>query len=401
MALFDGREKIQGSRSNTELVKSGHMSPAEHWLLDPSIATNSQLKSVFVDSYLFKYEYGGAGMEEVVIPKGRVVGVSKPVKNFTTKQYMTTMTFPGISTNNNVVGVVPYNICKDYFQVDRFGGNQPSIITLDYIKLPYLAGVNPSTDYSATGLADEENRISKGLNMPWGSVLGAGIVEGDYLKATPSGRMCKWDKSTDNYCDVVGQVLATDFNAEPWGWYKWMLRPEELRAEDDQFMNRSGASNLPSDNGYPYDPAYMDGNHVFQQYQSALVNNPTGIPGLHDGSGNYDGYGKNDTVQSNTMEEFFAGTETNETDIKTIQLKDLNGEAVKNLSKVVKVTVGSTVLTEEDYTVNFPAGQISIPYKTEYGKSSLKVEFTSKFYGIPTYIDFKDVVGALFILLKR
>ena len=35
MALYEGYKRIDGSRSNTALVKSGHMSPAEEWLLDP------------------------------------------------------------------------------------------------------------------------------------------------------------------------------------------------------------------------------------------------------------------------------------------------------------------------------------------------------------------------------
>ena len=29
MALFNGNKRVEGSRSNTHLVKSGHMSPAE------------------------------------------------------------------------------------------------------------------------------------------------------------------------------------------------------------------------------------------------------------------------------------------------------------------------------------------------------------------------------------
>ena len=401
MALFDGMKKVEGSRSNTALIKSGHMSPAEDWMVDPKIAKDTNLKSVFTDGYLFKYEYGGTGMEEVVIAKGRVVGVASPIKDFVTKQYKTTMTFPGIATNNNVIGVVPYNICKDYFQQDRFGGNKASIITLDYINLPYMPGTDASTQYNAVGVADEENRISKGLNMPWGAVLGKGVVEGDYLKATPSGRMCKWIKGTDDYCDVVGQVLATDLNSEPWGWFKWMLKQEELRSEADEFINRSGASNLPTDGGYPFDPEFREGNNLFQQYQSQLVTNPTGYPGLHDGSGNYEGFGRNDTVQKYTQTEFFAGTETEATDIKVAQLVDLNGEPIKNVSIILSLKLGDTVLTEDKFTVDYAKGQIFIPYATSYGKSDLTVEFQSKFYGTPSYIDFKGVMGSLFILLKR
>lgn len=406
MALFDGMKKIDGSRSSTALVKSGHFSPAEDWILDPEIAKKEELKSVFANGYLFKYEYGGVGMEDVVIAKGRVVGVSKSVKDFKTKQYKTTMTFPGMATNNNIIGVVPYNICKDEFQNDRFGGNQPSIITLDYINLPYLPGVEASTTYSVVGVADEESRISKGLNMPWGAVLGNGIVEGDYLKATPSGRMCKWKKGTDNPVDIVGQVLATDFNSEPWGWFKWMLKDESMKYDEDGFINRSGASNLPSDAGYPFDPEYAEGNNIFQQYQSKLITNPPGYPGLHDGSGNHEGYGRNDSLQKFEKANFFLGTETPATDIKVAQLVDINGENIKNLDKIVSLKLvkadNSEVILESDkYSVDYAKGIVFVPYAAAYGQSKIVVEYKYKFYGTPSYIDFKGVVGSLFILLKR
>lgn len=408
MALYEGVKKVNGTRSYTKLVKSGHMSPAEDWVIDPRIATDSNLKSVFEKGVLLHYDYGGPGMTDVIIPMGRIVGVAGAVKDFKTKQYKTTITFPGMSTNNNVIGVVPYNITKDYTQEDRFGGNQPSVITLDYISLPYLPGVEPSTNYNSQGVADEENRISKGLQMPWGSVLGADVVEGDYLKASPSGRFIKWKKGTDNFCDVVGQVLAVDLNTEPWGWFKWMLKDPSLRSEEDAFINRSGASNLPSDGGYPYDPSYADGNNVFQQWQSELVNDPTGYPGLHDGSGNYPGYGKNDTVQSATAVDFFEGTESEDTDIKVYEIKDINGEPINHLDTIISLklmTGGSkdqeTILTEEDYTVDYAKGKIFIPYKSKYGKCDLKLEYLNKYYGIPSYIDFKGVVGSLFVLLKR
>lgn len=408
MALYDGMKKINGTRSYTKLVKSGHMSPAEDWLIDPRYKTNDTLKTVFEEGVLLHYDYGGPGMTDVIFPMGRIVGVAGAIKDFKTKQYKTTITLPGLATNNNVIGVLPYNVTRDYTQEDRFGGNQPSIITLDYISIPYIPQIEPSKTYDASGIVEEETKLTKGLQMPWGAAIGNGIVEGDYLKASPSGRFVKWNKGTDNFCDVVGQVLAVDMNSEPWGWFKWMLKDPSLRSEDDQFINRSGASNLPSDGGYPYDPSYADGNNVFQQWQSDLVNDPTGYQGLHDGSGNYPGYGKNDTIQNFSMTDVFKGTETEEKDIVAVEIKDINGEPVKHLDTIIKLTLMTgaskdqeTVLNPEDYTVDFSKGKIFIPYKSTYGKCDLKLEYLNKFYGIPSYIDFKGVVGALFVLLKR
>ena len=293
MALFRGYQNQQGSRSNTALVRSGHMSPAEKWLLDPKFK-DADMSGVFKDGVLFNYQYGGPGMDEVVIPKGRMVGVAPSVKDFVSKKYLTTITLPGLATGGNTIGMAPYNFTKDWFQMDRFGGNQPSVITLDYVELPYMPGFAAATTYDKKGVLEEEQMLSVDNRMPWGAVIGE-VQNGDYVKATPSGRLTKWNPEKDKAHEIVGQVLASDLNAEPTGWLKWMLWEEQYKYEDDAFINRSGASNLPSDEGYPYDPTYADGNTIFQNYQSNLIHNPTGILGLHDGSGNYDGFGKNDT----------------------------------------------------------------------------------------------------------
>ena len=47
MALFEGYKRIDGSRSNTALIKSGHASPAEDWLLDPRFKSDKNLLPVF------------------------------------------------------------------------------------------------------------------------------------------------------------------------------------------------------------------------------------------------------------------------------------------------------------------------------------------------------------------
>ena len=91
MALFRGYQNQQGSRSNTALVRSGHASPAEKWILDPAFLDKT-MSSVFKDGVLFNYQYGGPGMEEVVIPKGRVVGVGAAVKDYVSKKYLASIT---------------------------------------------------------------------------------------------------------------------------------------------------------------------------------------------------------------------------------------------------------------------------------------------------------------------
>ena len=392
MALFRGYENQQGSRSHTALVRSGHMSPAEKWILDPTFL-DKKMSSIFKDGVLFNYQYGGPGMDEVVIPKGRVVGVGASVKDFVSKKFLASITLPGLALNANTIGMAPYNFTKDWFQLDRFGGNQPSIITLDYVELPYMPGFTPETTYDATGVLKEEQTISVDNRMPWGAVIGE-CQNGDYLKATPSGRLTKWKSGTDKPEDIVGQVLASDLNAEPTGWLKWMLWEEQYKYDDDKFINRSGVSNLPSDEGYPFDPTYAEGNTIFQNYQSNLVNNPTGIIGLHDGSGNYDGFGKNDTeykdIELGTKEAAkpFLGA-----------FKDFAGGILKNIQQGVVVKVAGNEVPADKVTIDYKQGLITIAADVAEGK--VTATYKAMHYGTPSWADFKGVQGAMYVLLKK
>ena len=399
MALFRGYENQQGSRSNTALVRSGHMSPAEKWILDPTFMDKT-MSGVFKEGVLFNYQYGGPGMEEVVIPKGRVVGVAKSVKDYVSNKYLASITLPGLALHNNTIGMAPYNFTKDWFQMDRFGGNQPSIITLEYVKLPYMPGFTPASTMDKAGLLEEELAISVENRMPWGAVIGK-CENGDYLKATASGRLTKWDPSRDSYHEVVGQVLASDLNSEPTGWLQWMLWEEQYKKEDDQFINRSGVSNVPSDEGYPYDPTYAEGNTIFQNYQSQLLTNPTGLTGLHDGSGNYDGFGKNDTEYTD-ME---IGTVSDGTAADTlVQFQAVNfaGGKLKNLQEGVVVKIGDDVVPAENVTVDYVKGRITVKVPSVVtGEKKVTATYKAMHYGTPSYSDFKGVQGEMFVLLKK
>lgn len=397
MALFRGYENQQGSRSHTALVRSGHMSPAEKWILDPQFL-DKKMSSIFKDGVLFNYQYGGPGMDEVVIPKGRVVGVGASVKDYVSKKFLASITLPGMALNANTIGMAPYNFTKDWFQMDRFGGNQPSIITLDYVQLPYMPGFTAQSTYDVAGVLKEEQELTVDNRMPWGAVIGE-CQNGDYLMATPSGRLTKWDGK--DFSKVVGQVLASDLNAEPTGWLKWMLWEEQYMKEDDAFINRSGASNMPSDEGYPFDPGYAEGNTIFQNYQSKLINNPTGIIGLHDGSGNYDGFGKNDTEYTD-ME---IGTVVNGTNAGTVlqfQARDFAGGKLTNLQQGVVVKVDGKEVAADAVTVNYAKGLINVTLaETADADKTVTATYKAMHYGTPSWADFKGVQGAMYVLLKK
>lgn len=397
MALFRGYENQQGSRSHTALVRSGHMSPAEKWILDPAFL-DKKMSSIFKDGVLFNYQYGGPGMDEVVIPKGRVVGVGASVKDYVSKKFLASITLPGLALGANTIGMAPYNFTKDWFQMDRFGGNQPSIITLDYVQLPYMPGFTAQSTYDVAGVLKEEQELSVDNRMPWGAVIGE-CQNGDYLMATPSGRLTKWDGK--DYSKVVGQVLASDLNAEPTGWLKWMLWEEQYKKEDDMFINRSGASNMPTDEGYPFDPAYAEGNTIFQNYQSNLINNPTGIIGLHDGSGNYDGFGKNDTEYTD-IEIGTVVSGTNAGTVLQFQAKDFAGGKLTNLQQGVTVKVDGVEVAADAVNVNYAKGLITITLAaTANADQTVTATYKAMHYGTPSWADFKGVQGAMYVLLKK
>ena len=397
MALFRGYENQQGSRSHTALVRSGHMSPAEKWILDPQFL-DKKMSSIFKDGVLFNYQYGGPGMDEVVIPKGRVVGVGASVKDYVSKKFLASITLPGMALNANTIGMAPYNFTKDWFQMDRFGGNQPSIITLDYVQLPYMPGFTAQTTYDVAGVLKEEQELTVDNRMPWGAVIGE-CQNGDYLMATPSGRLTKWDGK--DFSQVVGQVLASDLNAEPTGWLKWMLWEEQYMKEDDAFINRSGASNMPSDEGYPFDPGYAEGNTIFQNYQSKLINNPTGIIGLHDGSGNYDGFGKNDTEYTD-MEIGTVVSGTNAGTVLQFQARDFAGGKLTNLQQGVVVKIEGKEVAADAVTVNYAKGLINVTLaETADADKTVTATYKAMHYGTPSWVDFKGVQGAMYVLLKK
>ena len=398
MAILRGYERQQGSRSNTHLVKSGHASPAADWILDKTIAKDAELSTIFPEGVLFKYQYGGVGMEDVTIPKGRFVGVAKSTKSFLDQIYKTPITFPGLALASNVVGMVPYNITKDWLEEDYHGGNKPSVITQEYVVLPYMPGVAPSAQTGKAGVIDEENRISKALKMPWGAVIGQ-IQEGDYVKATPSGRATKWLATDKDYLRV-GQVLEMDLNQESWGWEKWMLWDESARLEDGVIINRSGTT-LPSDGGYPFDPEYKEGYlDLLNSYQGWTNSNPTGIPGLHDGSGNYPGFGRNDTDYTDVPVGPIPA-EAVENSLVVLNIKDMAGNNVKNLiDKSVVIKVDGVVLGASNLTVNYNDGTITIKARVGDAGKAVTASYKAKHYGTPSYLDFKGVVGSVSILLQ-
>ena len=124
MAIFESSVKQKaGTRSNTKLVVSGGASPAGQWVTDKNLPI------------LFHYDYGGPGQKEVVVSKGLLVGVA-PERQFDDALGYDKNVLTIADANVRPFGMAPYNFTKHY--EDFLDGNQPSVITREYIELPLV-----------------------------------------------------------------------------------------------------------------------------------------------------------------------------------------------------------------------------------------------------------------------
>ena len=359
MALFEKQlTTIAGSRSNTKLVVSGGDSPAEKWVTDSTLPV------------LFNYDYAAYAERQVVIAKGLIVAVGGKQKDYDTGAIVNSITIAdGAATDNKkfAIGMAPYNFSKNY--ADFLYGNQPAIITREYVELPLFVGASAATD-AAT--------------IKYGAVFGSAISAGDYVKigsGANKGQLTKWVAGTDGAHLIVGQVLATDENQEPFGWLKWAQYPEELV----EMLTKGGTKGAgPGENGWPFDAEYQKGLLGAQGtpgFNSPYTTDPTGMPGILDGSQ------KAQTVHTvtDTVPAGYSGTPY------TISLGYKNVIAD---TFVVEVDGNATT----GYTVDEANGKLTIT--SANAGEEVSVNFRANFYGTPAGWDYKGSVGVARVLLK-
>lgn len=363
MALFEKETKRKpGTRSNTKLVVSGGDSPAEKWVTDPDLPV------------LFIYDYAPPAEKEVVISKGLVVSVGAQVLDRDTNTYMNTLTIADADATDNKaipVGMAPYNFSKQY--EDFLYGNQPSIITREYVELPLF------------------DKAEDAAAHKWGAAIG--VKGGDFVKVGGSstgnaGQLVKWIPGTDSAHLIVGQVLATDENQEPFGWLKWAMWDEASVDKDLKGANKEGYSG-PGLGSWPFDPAYRElDQYANQGYQNPYTTDPTGIPGILDGSQ------KALTVQNRKFS-VSAGA-AGRTMVFDLGLKNVIQ------GTFAPVTLGAKTLVEgTDFTVDYKTGQFTLETKeVTASPEDLTINFRAHFYGTPAGWDAKGAKGVARVLLK-
>jgi hypothetical protein len=360
MALFEAKAKIRpGSQSNTKLTVSGHESPAESWVTDQNLPI------------LFNYTYGGWAQKEVVIAKGVMVAVGPQIIDDEKGKLANTITIA--NGTNPVVGMAPYNITKHY--PGFLTGNRPTIITEDYVELPWFP--NPS---------DAEA-------VYWGLATGASLQAGDLLKPDVNGKLVKWVEGTDSIKQISAQILAFELDQEPFGWLRWALWDESALNEDRGPQSKS-TFQLPPDSGFPFDPNFRDGlagngqngEANPQSYWTPWTVDPTGIPGVLDGSQralNVQNY--TTSIAANTQ----PGTL-----VFNVGLQEI-------VDQTVQVYIGGVQQDPSTFTVDLKNGIVyynltSVPVSAQ----TVSIQFRANFYGTPAGWDFRGAVGAVRLLLK-
>jgi hypothetical protein len=348
------------SRSNTGLVKSGHEAPAEQWIVDPTLPV------------LFQYSYGGPGQTDVVISKGMPVALTGNfAQDFRTKKLVPVITIA--DGTNAVCGLAPFNFTQHI--PDRLTGNDPTIITEEYIELPYIP---------------DPTECSQVL---WGAVhdtiLVGPVVPGVYLKPSTDqqnlGHLTIWDPQNDSPTQIVGQVLGADLNQEPTGWLKWALWDEAARRQDNL-----PTLPAPTPDGYPYDPAYRNGLVGGGNYLNPWLVNPQGIPGLTDGGQ------RSQTVWQEILTVPAASVQG------TVIILNLKRQNI--IPDSVTIKNNNNPVSSDTYTVDYKIGRIvfTVPQALAGGANdtNLTVEYRAPHFGTPPGWDYIGSAGAVRILLK-
>jgi hypothetical protein len=273
--------------------------------------------------------------------------------------------------------MAPYNFSKHY--EDFLDGNQPSVITREYVELPLIGN---AADAAA---------------VKWGAAYheGSSILKPNDLvtwSRDPQnfGKLIKFDEAKHSLADIIGQVGEVEDDQEPFGWLKWAMWDEAAKDTDldEGPANKSGYS-APGDGGYPFDPEYKKFGNKYTTAagylnQYTTEDHATGVPGLLDGKN------KAQTVQTR---EFNTGVV--EVDNSILQL----ALGFKNIIEgTVKVYVGG--IETSNFAVDYGRGVVALTVGTADANKDVVVNFRAEFFGTPAGWDYKGAVGVARILLK-
>lgn len=410
-------------KTQSQLVVSEGRAPAEKWL--PSETTNATVQ--------FNYAFGPENNTEVVIPKGKIVAAAGLEYDVVTEKYIPRI---AISDADDIpMGVNHHNVYQR--KRDKFSGNAPTIITRDYIRVPFFAAAGGTT------AQDAANAIKFGAM--WADVATtdkatmAAAIYGKYVVSDAYGNFCvPATLATDIAAGrIVGQVLGVEVDIPAAGYLEYFT--EMTQAELDELIKQTREipspgrvkdSDLDIDT-FPTGTGYLKSK---EDLAYILKDFRQGIPFLTDGyfkartDVTIATLASGSTLNTNLLDVVGQGNCTVNGDAtKTITVTDpvgsalyikfkydiaqtvlATGEVVGDYPELggsldkLAITVGGVATT--DYVIDRYNNMIVLYFTGTHTSEAVAITITllkNQIPGIPTGWDFPGVFGEARILLQR
>ena len=388
MAVFPNSERIvQGGygKTHTKLELSNGQAPAEKF----TIARDNEFKP-------FMYEYGPAGHQTVILPKGKLV-MSVGTEYNPDTGFEETAIQVAEDGATNVLGVNQHNIYET--RRGAMQGTAATVLSRSYIEVPLF-----EADIAKTA-ADTADAIK------FGAAYGESgeLQPGDYVVAGQGGNFRKL-KDTDDPLAVVGKVWGVTRELPPAGALQYYtgLEGDALK----QVMNDLSGYAGSGDGAKPGSP-FSNGAWLPDFLAAIGTGDMKGIPFLTDGYFSAKERLENIVLTDKEKVEAVRAQEGVTVDGGNVTVADDVEESmvvVKLAHQIdpldtsnVKVRVGGTEVPARDVHVDLRENAVVIYLEGgDSGAVSIDADLiVNPTAGIPTEWDHKGSVGAVRILLNQ
>jgi hypothetical protein len=410
MALFPQVNTYFMGRTNTSLVVSEGNAPAEKYI--PS--ANEKVK--------FQYHFGPEGNQNVVIPKGKAVAIAGMEWDIETEHYVPALKIAD-GTTDTAIGINHHNV---YERIrDRFSGNQPTVITREYIELPLF----PSKSYAnAIKFGAAWVEIGAGSPKP---IDYANAIIGKKIAVDEHGNLTV---ANETYKDVIGTCYGVETDVPPAGYLQYFMEMDDQRwAEFVKQMSYAPSMGRTKDADWNDIGTYPLGTGYLKSKEDLMKNFRAGIPFLTDG------YFRARTEKTYTLEttgvdvkiagHITISEDAEDSNKKKITCSDYVGAALfirlpdKLAMDAMKtgmdagpefangpqpgafsVKIGNTTVSEANYHIDYTNNMVVIYLTQAVENQPIEIKavvLENQIPGIPTGWDFKYALGGVRILLQR
>ena len=387
MALFPNKERIvQGGygKTHTKLELSNGQAPAEKFV----VARENEFDP-------FIYEYGPAGHQTVILPKGKLV-MAKGTEYNPDTGFEETAIQVAEDGATNVLGVNQHNIYET--RRGAMQGTAATVLSRSYIEVPLFETDDAST---AANTADA---------VKFGAAYGKSndLQPGDFVVAGQGGNFRKFAEGDDPLA-VVGKVWGVSRELPPAGALQYYtgLEGDALKQVMNDLSGYAGSGDGPK----PGSP-FSNGAWLPDFLKAIGTGDMKGIPFLTDGYFSAKERLEGITLDSDNVEAVraqdgvtvAAGNVTVADDVEESMIVVKLAHQIDPLdTSNIKVTVGGKELSARDVHVDLRENAVVI-YLTKGQTGAVKIDadlVVNPTAGIPTEWDHKGSVGAVRILLNQ